>query len=247
MMKNKPICTLIVLLPLFFLQCDRGWRALFDGRSLDGWEVKCTAKDRDLEVWRVRDGLLSCDSMGNPDHDYVWLMSEGEFSDFELLLIFRAFRDSPGNSGVQIRSRYDANPSAPRGGWMDGPQVDIHPPLPWRTGLLYDETREVRRWISPSLPDWRIEQSHAPASWRFVYADQGDGWNELRVFCRNLRITARLNGLLMSDFDGRGVLDDSAHLKRRVGRSGHIALQLHANDELRIDFKEIRIREFAKE
>ncbi len=57
---------------------------------------------------------------------------------------FQVYRDCPGNSGVQFRSRYDETEN---GGWLDGPQVDIHAPLPmaWRTGLIYDETREKRR------------------------------------------------------------------------------------------------------
>jgi hypothetical protein len=39
---------------------------------------------------------------------------------------------SPGNTAVQFRSRYDASATAPNGGWLDGPQVDIHPPAPFR-------------------------------------------------------------------------------------------------------------------
>ena len=102
-------------------------------------------------IWRVDEGAILCNSLGRPDHDYVWLLCEREFADFELALEIQAFRESPGNSGVQVRSRYDASPEAPRGGWLDGPQIDVHPPGPWRTGLIYDETREERRWISPSL------------------------------------------------------------------------------------------------
>jgi hypothetical protein len=31
--------------------------------------------------------------------------------------------------------------------WLGGPQVDIHPvpPMTWRTGFIYDETREEKR------------------------------------------------------------------------------------------------------
>ena len=107
------------------------------------------------------------DSMGRPDHDYVWLVSEAEFEDFELRVEFQAYRESPGNSGVQIRSRYDQSLNAPRGGWLDGPQIDIHPPALWRTGLIYDQTREESRWISPSLHDWSIEPSDGPDTWQF--------------------------------------------------------------------------------
>jgi hypothetical protein len=43
-------------------------------------------------------------------------------------------------------------------------------------------------------------------------------------------------------FDGTGILDDAAHRRHRVGLSGHLALQLHSGDDLRIRFKDLRIR-----
>lgn len=219
------------------------WTSLFNGENLEGWTVKCVAEDSSKTFWKVEDNSIVCNSIGQPDHDYVWLMTEEEFGDFELILRFQAFRDSPGNSGVQVRSRYDSAPDAPNGGWLDGPQIDLHPPLPWRTGFIYDETREERRWISPSLPDWNVDESYAPAVVDFKYAGDGDGWNELRILCSGTRIRSILNGHVVRDYDGSGVLDNEAHKKRSVGLKGHIALQLHSHDELRIRFKDIRLRE----
>lgn len=219
-----------------------GWMSLFDGRTLDGWRVCCTAPDTNKVFWRAEEGAIVCDSTGRPEHDYVWLLTERTFSDFELELRFQAFRGVPGNSGVQIRSRYDASPSAPRGGWLDGPQIDIHPPAPWRTGLIYDETRGVQHWIHPKLPGSAIEPRPTPPGWTFRYADEGDGWNRLRIECRGTRIVTALNGVTISDFDGAGVLDDEVHRTRGTGMDGHIALQLHTRDQLKIRFKDIRVR-----
>jgi hypothetical protein len=42
---------------------------------------------------------------------------------------------------------------------------------------------------------------------------------------------------------GAGVLDDATHISRNVGLKGHIALQIHRNDQLKIRFKDIMIRE----
>ena len=176
---------------------------------------------------------------------YVWLMTEMEFGDFELRLKFQAYRDSPGNSGVQVRSRYDDGPDAPRCGWMNGPQVDVHPQAPWRTGLIYDETREERRWVSPSLKDWNIDNSYAPVGWKFKYEDEGDGWNEIHIICKGTKIRTILNGVVMANFNGTGVLDNENHRAHNVGMSGHIALQLHDGHELRIRFKDIRLRELS--
>ena len=215
------------------------WQSLFDGETLDGWHVAAKPEDEGKVFWQVRDGAITADSLGRPEHDYVWLVSDREFGDFELVLRVRGFRRSPGNSGVQFRSRYDES-----AGWLYGPQVDVHPPTPWRTGLIYDETRETKRWIFPSLEDWRIEPSQGPKDWKWLDADDGDGdgWNEVRIIARGTRLKTVVNGLTITDFDGAGILDDEAHRRHDVGLKGHFALQLHMNDELLIQFKDIRVR-----
>lgn len=219
------------------------WTPLFNGKDLSGWTVKCQPRDAQKTFWSVQNGELVCDSVGHKDHNYVWLLSEKEYGNFELRLQFQAFRDSPGNSGLQFRSRYD--PSS-EGGWLDGPQVDIHPPasMSWRTGFIYDETREERRWVFPSLRNWDMPAQLEPAQHTFKYADDGDGWNELVLLCDGMRVTTKLNGLVRADWDAARVLDNAAHRSHNVGRRGHFALQLHSGDELRIRFREIKIREF---
>jgi hypothetical protein len=222
---------------------DALWVSLFNGRDLTGWMVKCQPRDQDKVFWRADDGTILCDSLGRRDHNYVWLVSEREFGDFELKLKFQAYTDSPGNSGVQFRSRYDTN--AENGGWLDGPQVDIHPPAAqsWRTGLIYDETRGERRWVSPSLPNSKIGAEFKPAHHVFKYAGDGDGWNDLTIIAQGTRVRTIVNGVVRTDWDGAGILDNAAHVRRNVGRTGHFALQLHTGDQLRIRFKDILVRE----
>jgi len=216
------------------------WISLFNGHDLTGWSVQCTAPDREKTFWSVNQGSILCDSLGRPDHHYVWLLSDDEFGDFELRLKFQAYRDSPGNSGIQFRSRFD-----PTGeGWLDGPQVDIHPPtaMAWRTGLIYDETREEKRWVFPGLKDAKIDPGFAPPKHIFKYADDGDGWNELTLICRGTHVQTIINGIVRTDWDGHGVLDNAAHRAHQVGLNGHFALQLHVRDQLRIRFKDIQVR-----
>ncbi len=217
------------------------WTSLFNGKDLSGWSIKCQPQDQGKVFWSVADGSIVCDSMGRQDHNYVWLLSEQEFADFELRLKFQAFKDSPGNSGLQFRSRCD---DAANGGWLDGPQVDIHPPesMSWRTGLIYDETREERRWISPSLKNANMDPRFKPASFLFRYAGDDDGWNDLVLICRGTHVKTILNGVLRTDWDGAGVLDNGSHRRHNVGQVGHFALQLHAGDQLRIRFRDIRVR-----
>jgi hypothetical protein len=148
---------------------------------------------------------------------------------------------------VQFRSRYDDSDSATYGGWLNGPQADIHGPDPYRTGLIYDETDGVRRWICPSLPDWNISPEQAPPSaqeTRLVYfEDNPEAWNDMEIICRGMMVETRVNGNSVAEFDGEGILNDDVHQLRKSGQIGCIAFQLHMNDELKIRFKDIYIKE----
>ena len=241
----------LLILCAGLLSCqNKQWEPLFNGEDLEGWTVKCIAADLGKEYWSVTEGCITCNSMGDKDHNYVWLCSDRQFEDFHLKLKFQLFRNSEGNSGVQFRSRYDESPDASYGGWLHGPQVDIHGPEPYRTGLIYDETEGIRRWIHPSLPDWRISPEQAPESTKnthlFYYEDDPHSWNSMEIFCRGMDIITRINGNLVSDFNAEGILNDEVHRDINSGETGCIAIQLHMNDELKIRFKDIIVKEFAK-
>jgi hypothetical protein len=214
-----------------------GWISLFDGKTLQGWRVAAKPADAGKNYWTVQDGAITCDSRGRAQHDYVWLLSDGEYADFDLALKVRSFRESKGNTGVQVRSRYD-----PEASWLDGPQIDLHPPGPYRCGLIYDETRGVKHWIYPVLPDWKIDPAQGAPKWKWKHSDEGDGWNDILIECRGTRIRTTVNGIRIADYNGAGVLDDDLHRMRNVGLRGHIALQLHTGDDLYVQFKDLRIR-----
>jgi len=217
------------------------WQPLFTGTDLTGWEVKCVPADAGRSFWRVDDGTILADSMDCKEHDYVWLCTTREYSDFVLRLKFQAYRDSPGNSGIQIRSHYDEE-----AGYLDGPQVNIHPPGPWRTGMIWDETRGNRRWLYPDVGrgNW-VDPSMAVAGLTFVYTDEGNGWNDLEISAVGCRMRAVLNGVEVMNYDGTGILDDAIHRERKVGTRGVIALQIHKNDQLRIRFKDVFLKDLT--
>ena len=229
------------------LSTDSKWESLFDGKTLNNWNIQCSEEDKGRSYWSVENGAILANSMGDKEHGYVWLVSDEEFADFELKMKFQSFKDSPGNSGVQIRSRYDKTAKVENEraeGYMDGPQVDIHPPGSWRTGYIYDETRGHRRWIDPSLPDWRMDkEEYEPEQHIHYFSDEAPYWNELEIICKRNQITTIVNGITVSDYDGTGILDDIHHKKFNIDKQGHIALQLHKDDEIKIAFKDILIRE----
>lgn len=209
---------------------------IFNGKTLDGWKVYAKPKDIEKNYWKVENGSIVCNTMGDKDHDAVWLFYEEELSDFELSIKFQAYRDSPGNSGIQVRSRYID------GGDIDGPQIDIHPPGPFRNALLYDETDGYNHWIFPKMPGSGLTKEDANNQSAFYYSDDQPSWNELQVICRGTSIKTILNGTIVTDFNGEGILNDAIHLKQNVGMKGKIALQVHGGHEILIAFKDIRLK-----
>ncbi len=215
---------------------------LFDGQTLNGWVVKCKPQDNDKRgYWKVVDGAIMAHWPPGSPHNYIWLMTEKEFADFELCLKVQTFSTSTGNSGVQVRSRYDDQAY-----YMDGPQVDINPPGPWRCGFIYDETRGAQIWLWPDVGrPANAKPEHAPPGWKWFHADDPttrDAWNYLRIVCQGLRIQTFVNGVPVADYMGQGRLDDEVHRLRQVGLTGHIALQIHPGGTLRIRFRDIVLR-----
>ena len=110
--------------------------------------------------------------------------------------------------------------------------------------MLYDETRDVRHWINPVLTDWRIDkEKNAPAKVIHYFEDEQQGWNDMTIICNGEHIKTIVNNMVVSDYDGSGVLNDKAHVTRKVGMKGHIALQLHMNGDNFLRFKDIEVRE----
>jgi hypothetical protein len=212
---------------------------LFNGRNLDGWMVKCRPEDQDKTgYWRVADGAIVAETPRGSKHHYIWLLTEQEYGDFELRVKVQTYAATTGNSGIQVRSRYDDD-----AGWLDGPQVDIHPPGPWRTGFIYDETRGAQVWLWPDVGrPANAKPEHAVPGSKWFHADDRDVWNDVTIRCRGLRIQTAVNGVTIADYDGSGRLDDPSHRSRNVGVKGHIGLQIHPGGQLLIRFKDLELQ-----
>jgi hypothetical protein len=73
---------------------QEGWMLLFDGKTLDKWDVTPEL----AKVWKVVDGTIKADLSG----DGGTLLSKEEFANFALKVEFRAHADI--NSGIILRS-----------------------------------------------------------------------------------------------------------------------------------------------
>ncbi len=230
----------VILWGIFLLGCRNAKEtSLFNGKNLDNWLVKGKPEDLGKEFWKVHEGYIEANSLGHPDHDYVWLQSISEYRDFDLTFEFQAFHESPGNSGIQVRSRYDDEAY-----WLNGPQIDIHPPGYWRTGMMWDETRGNQRWIFPDVPkdEW-VDSTMSLNQHKMYFFDDPTPWNVMRVRVVGNHIEAWLNDVKITDYDGEGVMNDTLHKDLNVGETGHIAFQIHTGDELKIRFRNILLRE----
>jgi hypothetical protein len=100
---------------------DPGFRPLFDGKTLAGW-------DGDPRLWSVRDGVIVGSTEGVSLDDNSFLISRDKFSDFVLRTEVKLRNH---NSGIQFRS--EALPN-----WVvRGLQADMAEGNWW--GSIYDE------------------------------------------------------------------------------------------------------------
>jgi hypothetical protein len=105
--------------PLSEQELSAGWIALFDGRTLFGWQPQSKAN------WRVEDGAIVVDG-GEPG----LLCTTTQFSDFVLQLDFRSAKGT--NSGVFLRT--PLNPADPQRDCYELNIADADNPYP--TGSL---------------------------------------------------------------------------------------------------------------
>lgn len=183
------------------------WTPLFDGKTLNGWEV-CNG----FAKYRVENGTIAgTTAEGSPNS---FLCTTKEYGDFELELETRT--DPALNSGIQIRShRYRSEETVRTftgkefrqrkhpAGRVYGYQVEVSVAARGASGGIYDEAR--RGWISDvaSIPEC-------------AKAFKDNQWNHYRIAAVGDRIRTWVNGAACAD------LTDSMDL------SGFIALQVHA-------------------
>jgi hypothetical protein len=145
------------------------WVSLFNTRDLTGW-VKIGE-----EKWVVEDGAIYGEGV---TEKYGYLITEKEYTDFELAIRFKCEAD--GNSGVYIRTRFTP-------GTVDvseGYQVEIDRVLNHHTGGLYGDDREWMAWPAPEY-----ETVIRPYDWNDMY---------IKVLAN--RTIVRLNGVEVLDY-----------------------------------------------
>ncbi|WP_197439849.1 3-keto-disaccharide hydrolase [Calycomorphotria hydatis] len=216
------VAPLLLMTPLYAGE----WVDLFDGESLDSWEVQGgTASYRiedDMIVGRTADGSKNT------------FLCKGPYSDFELQFDVKC--DTGLNSGVQIRSHvYEketpqaSNPKRMReAGEVYGYQCEVAAyERPGNIdGNFWDEGRRTK-WLDETVKD-------DPAA---VKAYKKGEWNHFRIVAQGDRIRSWVNGVPVADFS-----DD-------LDASGFIGLQVHSIPKnagpFEVRFKNLKLRELS--
>lgn len=104
----------------------QGYKLLFDGKDLQGWEPRATFSAPATGDWTVEDGSIVC-----PGTTAGWLATDTDtYKNYELKLQFRGAETT--NSGVFLRSSKEGQPH------VTGYELQIwdHQPKGYNTGSL---------------------------------------------------------------------------------------------------------------
>jgi hypothetical protein len=218
------VLALAVVTAPFCAAEDDGFKPLFNGKDLSGW-------DGNAQFWRVEDGAIvgqtTAEKPTNGNTFCIW--RGGELDDFELKARFKIIG---GNSGIQYRSK-------DLGNWVvAGYQADFEAGDGWG-GTNYEERGRgvlAKRGQKTEISaDGKVNETGTVGDPAEIQAAiKKEDWNEYRIVAQGNHLQQYINGKLTID-----VTDNHAD-KRAM--SGILALQLHAGPAMQVSFKDIVLK-----
>jgi hypothetical protein len=169
------VAACVLLVPGSILAGD--FKAIFDGQTLDGWEV---LPEERAEDWSVADGLIVAE---NPNKKGSNLWTKKEYRDYELELEYKTPSDYY-DSGVMVRGQ--------------GHQVQIG----ISGSLKIDLTACV---YAPQDRDPRGK--YPVRSDKITSVNKPGEWNHLRIIMQGKQIQTFLNGEPMIEYTGVAISD----------------------------------------
>jgi CubicO group peptidase (beta-lactamase class C family) len=225
---------------------EPGFKSLFDGKTLAKWEG-------DPKFWRVDEGAIigetTTDRQPTDNKNTFLIYRGGEFTDFELRFRYKV---QGFNSGMQYRS-------VDRGQFhVDGLQADFE--ARWHgdpgalrdrfSGMFFEENGRMfmaqrgEAVIVRSNPQdpkkpkiEKIASLGDPDELERVI--RRDDWNDYTIIADGNAFTHIINGRVQS----LAIDEDQANFRK----SGILALQLHAGKPMKIEVREVRIRDLPKQ
>jgi hypothetical protein len=221
-----------------FAQED-GFKSLFDGKSLSGW-------DGDPKFWSIKDGAITgITTKENPTKGNTFAIYVGdskdktpvEYGDFELKLQFRIVGH---NSGVQYRS---FKLPGDNDGWrIGGYQADFDAKRQWAgtnygekfRGILAKRGEKATLTAGAKGKVQRKVESIGDSAELAKKIKDAPEWNDYHIIAKGNHLIQMINGVIMSE-----VIDND---EKNFRAKGLIALQLHGGPPMTVQFKNIRIK-----
>lgn len=202
---------------------DEGFKSMFNGKDLTGWQglvenpiIRSRMRRVDLERrqaeadmmvpanWSVKDGCICFNGKGDN------LCSVTEYGDFEMLVDWKITKD--GDSGIYLRG---------------SPQVQI-----WDTS---------RTDVGAQVGSGGLYNNHVNPSKPLKVADNPVGeWNTFRILMIGEKVSVWLNGELVVD---NVTMENLWDPKIPIFPKGPIELQAHGTD---LAFRDIYVREISE-
>ncbi len=207
---------------------DSGYVQILVGNELRGW-------DGNPDFWKSENGTLIGETTADHPlkHSTYILWKNRKLQDFEFKVDFRL---NGGNSGIQYRSIEGDGEH-----WADvkGYQADLDEADEW-TGILYE--CGMRRFLGLRGQKVVIDEDGKSE----IVGSVGDpeelkkkilhkDWNEYHIIARGDHIVHLINGQVMVDVKDR---------KTTRIKSGYLGFQLHQGPPMKIEFKNLRLKEY---
>ena len=148
-----------------------GWKLLFDGKSLTGWQGFKTPTPG--AGWKAVDGVLTRQGQGGD------ILSVEEFGDFELSLEWKVA--TGGNSGIFFHVIKDGDEA-----WWSGPEVQV---------LDNTTHRDGKNPLTSAGSNYAV---HAPT--KDVTKPIGE-WNTMRLVVKGAHVEHWLNGVKIVEYE----------------------------------------------
>lgn len=217
--------------PELLTEDEPGFKAIFDGKTLNGWEG-------DPKYWRVEDGVMTGEitpaTLLKSNTFIIW--RGGSPADFELKVDYRI--TSGGNSGINYRSKLVPDKVTPDNKFaLRGYQCDIDGQNRY-TGNNYEE--KGRLFLAVRGQVTRVTGTRTPV----VLSSLGDttalaasltgDWNSVHLIARHHLLMHNINGRLMSM-----VVDDDQPNRTMEGLIG---VQVHVGGPMRVEYRNWRLK-----
>jgi hypothetical protein len=208
-------------------EAPEGFKSLFNGKDLTGW-------DGNKDLWSVQDGAITGETTKEkPTKGNTFLIwKDGTLQDFELRVKWKLLAH---NSGIQFRSKDKGNFV------VNGYQADMDYDNKF-TGILYEEGGRgilVKRGtkLKVQADGKKVEEGRTAEDKELLAAIKKDDWNEYVIIARGNHLVQKLNGVTTME------LTDEQEAKRAM--TGILAFQIHAGPPMKVQFKDIYLKELA--